>query len=271
MEATDKKGWSKEMEKAVAKSWKYSLPKAKRLFTIDTPPPYPSGRPWHIGAAAHYAQIDMIARTARMLDKPVYFPVGMDRNGLPVERYTEKKYNVDMHKLAREEFIKLCSTALDDLEEEMIGIMMSMGMSCDFGNHYRTDSKEYRALTQATFIELFNRGLIYEATRPNNYCVGCKTTIADAEVEYKELPTELVYIKFKVKETGRDIIIATTRPELLCSCQLVIFNPKDSRYVSLNNKHAIIPIFNREVKISAHPYAKMEFGSGILMICSYGD
>ncbi len=271
------KRWNPELEKKIGKLWiderlyVFNKNTKKKVFSIDTPPPYPSGRPWHVGAAAHYSQIDMIARTARMMGFEVFFPIGIDRNGLPVEIYTEKKYGISLHETPREKFIEFCSHALDDLEAEMIQIMKSMGLSGDFENYYRTDSEEYRALTQATFIELWNKGLIYEATRPNNYCPVCKTTIADAEVEYKELPTELIYIKFKLKEEDKEIIIATTRPELICSCQAIIFNPKDERYKNLEGKHAIIPIYEREVSIIPHPYAKQEFGSGLVMICSYGD
>lgn len=270
------KRWKSSLEKSVFKKWqkqktfKFNL-KSKKIFTIDTPPPYPSGRPWHIGAAAHYSQIDMIARTARMKGFDVFFPIGIDRNGLPVEIYTERKYKIDMHKIPREKFIEYCKHALDDLEAEMIQIMKDMGLSGDFENHYRTDSEEYRKLTQNTFIELWNRGLIYEDTRPNNFCLTCGTTIADADIEYKELPTELIYMKFKIKETGENIIIASTRPELLCSCQAILFNPKDNRYKNLKGKHAIIPIYNREISILANPYAKKEFGTGLVMICSYGD
>ena len=113
--------------------------------------------------------------------------------------------------------------------------------------------------------------MIYEASRPNNYCHECGTTIADAEVEYKDIPTRLVFVPFKVKETGENIVIATTRPELICSCQLVIVNPSDTRYSLLHGKHAILPIYGREVEIKPHPSAKLEFGSGAVMICSYGD
>lgn len=190
---------------------------------------------------------------------------------MPVELYTEKKYGINIHETPREKFIELCTHALDDLEAEMIQIMKVMGLSGDFENYYRTDSKEYRTLTQSTFIELWDKGLIYEDTRPNNYCVKCGTTIADAEIEYEELPTELIHVKFKLKGTGEDIIIATTRPELLCSCAAVIFNPNDKRYKNLVGKHAIVPVFNKEVKILPNPYAKEDFGSGLVMVCSYGD
>src|SRR5208337_1705899 len=164
---------------------------------------------WHIGAVAQYSQIDMIARTERMSGKQVLFPIGFDRNGLPVEIYTENLYNVKMRDTPREQFIELCATALDDLENNMLGIMKSIGLSGDYTNKYRTDSEEYRKLTQTTFIELWNRELIYEATRPNNYCHDCGTTIADAEVEYEELPTRLVHVKFTVEESGEPLVIAT--------------------------------------------------------------
>jgi len=271
------KRWNPKLEKKIRKKWDkekifaFKLNTKKKIFTIDTPPPYPSGRPWHIGAAAHYSQIDMIARTARMMGFEVFFPIGIDRNGLPVELYTERKYGINLHKTPREKFIELCTHALDDLEAEMIQIMKDMGLSGDFDDYYRTDSKEYRTLTQTTFINLWNRDLIYEDTRPNNYCIDCGTTIADAEVEYEELPTELIYIKFKLKETGEPLIIATTRPEFLCSCGCLMFNPHDERYKHLEGKTAIVPVFNLEVPIIPHPYAKLEFGTGLMMVCSYGD
>ncbi len=268
--------WNPEIEKAILKQWeeqdiyRFTISN-KPAFVIDTPPPYPSGRPWHIGAAAHYAQIDMIARTARMNGKNVLFPIGIDRNGLPVEIYTEKKHKVRMRQMDREKFLELCKVALDDLEAEMIQIMKGMGVSGNFKEHYRTDSDDYRALTQLTFIELWNRGLVYLANRPNNYCPDCGTTIADAEIIYNEIPTKLVYMKFKIKETGNEVIIASTRPELLFACQAVIVNPADARYKNLQGSHAILPLFNREVQIRPHRSAKPEFGSGAVMVCSYGD
>jgi valyl-tRNA synthetase len=270
--------WNPELEKTILKKWeeeeevyRFAIDRSRPAFVIDTPPPYPSGRPWHIGAAAHYAQIDMIARTARMNGKDVLFPIGIDRNGLPVEIYTEKKYKVRMRQMDRQKFLDLCKGALDDLEAEMIQIMKSMGLSGNFREYYRTDSDEYRALTQSTFIELWKHGLVYLANRPNNYCPDCGTTIADAEIIYDDIPTKLVYMKFRIKETGDTVIIASTRPELLFACQAVIVNPEDERYRNLQGKHAILPLFGREVQIRPHHSAKPEFGSGAVMVCSYGD
>jgi valyl-tRNA synthetase len=287
--------WNPEIiENAILKKWEeeekekdvYQFAiddKSKPAFVIDTPPPYPSGRPWHIGAAAHYAQIDMIARVARMNGKNVLFPIGIDRNGLPVEIYTEKKYKVRMRQMDRQKFLDLCKVALDDLEAEMIQIMKRMGLSGNFKHYYRTDSDEYRALTQTTFIELWKRGLVYLANRPNNYCPDCGTTIADAEIIYDEIPTKLVYMKFKVREKKEKekesenntddklIVVASTRPELLFACQAVIVNPEDDRYKHLQGLQVILPLFNREVSIVPHHSARPEFGSGAVMVCSYGD
>jgi len=267
------KVWDPKIESGIRKKWEdsklYEFHSDADGYTIDTPPPYPSGRPWHIGAAAHYAQIDMIARTARMNGKNVYFPIGIDRNGLPVELYTEKKHGIRMRETERGKFLDLCKDALDDLEAEMILIMKNLGLSCDFDNYYRTDSKEYRALTQATFIELWKNDSIYLATRPNNYDWVTGTTIADAEIIYEELPTKLVHMKFKTKDG--EVIIASTRPELLCACKAVIVNPEDVRYTDLIGTKVTVPISNQEVEIQAHHSAQIEFGSGAVMVCSYGD
>ena len=242
-----------------------------RNFVMDTPPPYPSGKPWHPGALIQYTQIDMIARSARMRGLNVLYPIGIDRNGLPVEIYAERKYRVQMRKTPREEFINLCKHALDDLEAYMVGLMKTLGISGDYYNKYRTDSEEYRKLTQWSFIELWKKGLIYVANRPNNYCPDCNTTIADAEIEYEELPTFLVTNTFKVKDSRTELAVATTRPELLAACQMLVVNPADSRYKRVVGKTAIVPIYNREVPIRAHKSVDQKFGSGVVMVCSYGD
>jgi valyl-tRNA synthetase len=275
LEATS---WDPKLEAEVRQIWEserifeFTPQTNKNLnFVMDTPPPYPSGKPWHVGAITQYSQIDMIARSARMRGLQVNFPIGIDRNGLPVEIFAERKYRVQMRKTPREEFINLCKHALDDLEAYMIGLMKTVGLSGDFENKYRTDSEEFRKLTQWSFIELWEKGLVYLANRPNNYCVDCNTTIADAEIEYEELPTYLVTIRFKVKHSGQDLLVATTRPELLAACQLVVVNPEDPRFRKLVGKTAVLPLYNREVPIKAHKSVDQKFGSGVVMVCSYGD
>ncbi len=275
LEATS---WDPKLEAEIRQLWEVEgsltfRPETdkNRNFVMDTPPPYPSGRPWSPGALTQYSQIDMIARAARMRGMQVLYPVGIDRNGLPVEIFAERKYRVQMRKTPREEFINLCKHALDDLEAYMIGLLKTLGISGDFENKYRTDSEDYRKYTQWSFIELWKKGLVYLATRPNNYCVDCNTTIADAEIEYEELPTFLVTNRFKVKGSRQELPVATTRPELLAACQMVVVNPTDPRYKRLVGKTAVVPIYGREVPISGHRSVDPKFGTGAVMVCSYGD
>ncbi|MHB2037178.1 MAG: class I tRNA ligase family protein, partial [Nitrososphaerales archaeon] len=274
----DLKSWDKSIEAQIFQKWeqdgigRFDVDSSKPLFVIDTPPPYPSGRPWHVGGASHYSEIDMIARSARMRGFEVMFPLGLDRNGLPVELYTEKKYGVSIKTTPREKFLELCKVALDDLEQEMLQTFRLMGLSGNYGQKYRTDEEAYRALTQSTFISQWKAGRIYEGTRPSNYCIDCGTTIADAEIVYDELPTKFAFFKFRISDEKDSFIpIASTRSELICSCQAVIVNPEDERYKPLIGKTALVPIYNREVPIVGHNSARPEFGTGALMICSYGD
>ncbi len=256
--------WEKE------KTYQFNNKSMKPIFSIDTPPPYVSGK-MHVAQAGHYTQIDMVARYFRMKGHEVLFPLGLDRNGLPVEVQVEKQHNLRSHEMPREKFIRICSQFLDKIEIDLIRILRRAGLSCDFIHYYRTDSPEYRMTTQASFIEMWKKGLVYEDTRATNWCPVCRTSIADAEIDYAETETSLNYIKFIIKETGETVVIATTRPELLCTCAAVFFNPEDSRYQSLKGKTAITPIFEQEAPILANSYAKPEFGTGLMMACSYGD
>ncbi|MGB9806449.1 MAG: valine--tRNA ligase [Thermoproteota archaeon] len=272
----EEKRWSNRLELETINSWhekklfRFNKNEKGEIYSIDTPPPYLSGR-WHVGGAAHYVQQDMIARYKKLKGYNVLFSFGADRNGLPIEVMVERKENIRAKDIPREKFLELCKSYLDSIEKEVLNQVKLLGMSIDLENIYRTDSPEYRAITQATFIKLWNDGLIYEDYKPANWCPRCGTTLADAEIEYEELPTELLYIKFKVKETSEDIVIATTRPELLPACSAVIYNPEDKRYKRLSGLTAITPVFNNEVKIIPHPSADTNFGTGIVMICSYGD
>jgi valyl-tRNA synthetase len=274
------KRWSPEIEEEILDLWEkeatfsYDRESNREFFTVDTPPPYASGTP-HLGFGLHYAQIDMVARYSRMQNQEVVFPMGVDRNGLPIEVKTEKEFGIIMRETPRDEFIALCRQLLDKYENQIINLAKRLGLSCfSFAKDqvYRTDDLRYRQLTQATFVKLWKDGLVYEDTRPNNWCKTCGTTIADAEIEYIEKPAVLSFIRFSVAENpDYDLIIATTRPELLCACKAVLIHPEDERYQNIHNKTAIVPIYGRKVPIIPHPEAKMEFGTGIVMICSYGD
>ncbi len=277
------KRWSRESEEAVYSEWKDKEPysfdsKSKKpVYSIDTPPPY-LNTPIHIGHATTYALMDMFARYKRMKGFNVLFPLGLDKNGLPIEMAAEKKFGIKFNRIPREEFLGKCKQVLDEAGMKSLNSFLRLGIGFNswklgtgIGEVYETDSPDYRALTQETFIEFWNRKLIYEEERINNYCPGCRTTIADAEIEYVDLPSHFNDVKFRVKETGKDIIIGTTRPELIASCGAVIFNPEDKRYASLEGKTALTPIYEREVRIFSHPSASMEKGTGLVMMCSAGD
>jgi valyl-tRNA synthetase len=272
--------WRREIEKELVEVWereglnRFVFNPSKPTLIIDTPPPYISGKP-HVGQVAHYIQIDMIARAYRMLGYNVLVPFYGDRNGLPVEVFVERTYGINPHHIAktsegREKFLELCKRHLDSVEKEFIALWRALGCSFEYWES-GTDSEEYRRITQSTFIDLWRRGMIYEAERPVIWCPRCRTSLAEAEVEYREEDAELYYIKFLLKDVKGEVTIATTRPELLASCLVLAYNPGDERYKHLKGQKAIVPVYNREVEIIEHQSVDPSFGTGIMMICSYGD
>ena len=275
--------WNVKIENKITDKWaksekfKFNPNTKKKIYSIDTPPPYINA-PIHIGQAVTYCFMDMFARYKRMKGFDVLFPLGLDRNGLPIEISAEKKYKVSAFDLPRAEFLKLCEKLLNETGFETKDTFAKLGISFTSykkGNHigsvYLTDSREYRTLTQSTFIELYKKGLIYEDMRVTNWDSILQTTIADSEIEYKDIKSWFNNIKWKIKETGEEIIIGTTRPELICTCAMVIFNAKDKRYKHLEGKTAISPLFKKEIPIKSNPLADPEKGTGIAMMCSAGD
>ncbi len=248
--------------------------KDEKYVIIDTPPPYPSGK-WGVAQAAHYTQIDMVARALRLLGYKVFVPFYADRNGLPAEVTVEKKYGISAHEIAkdaegRERFLKMVKEVLDEYEADMVKIWRRLGCWFEYIRQ-GTDSPEYRRVTQATFAELWRKGLIYESDKPVAWCPRCGTSLSEAEIEFKKVKGKLYYIYFTVKETGEKIVIATTRPELLNGCAAVIYNPEDKRYQHLKGKTAVVPLYGKEIPIMESEYANPDFGTGLAMMCSYGD
>ncbi|MEM4718183.1 MAG: class I tRNA ligase family protein, partial [Desulfurococcaceae archaeon] len=274
--------WTPEKEIELHKKWdeeklyefKYNSEDPREIIAIDTPPPYASGK-WHVGGAAHYAQIDMIARYFRMKGYNVIIPFYADRNGLPVEVQVEKAFKINAYEFAktpegRTRFLELCKRFLDETEKEIVNVWRRLGCSFDYWTN-GTDSEEYRKITQATFIELYKKGLIYEAERPVNWCPRCKTTLADAELEYIEEDSYLYYIKFPILSSEDHVVVATTRPELLRACKALAFNPRDIRFLHLEGKVAINPLYGHSMPILTHELVDPDFGTGLIMVCSYGD
>ncbi|MBU2576604.1 MAG: valine--tRNA ligase [Nanoarchaeota archaeon] len=277
------KNWNVEIESEITKNWqkselfKFNPKTKKKIYSIDTPPPY-INFPIHMGHAVTYCFMDFFARYRRMKGEEVLFPLGLDRNGLPIEMAAEKKYKVSPFKVGREKFVEYCEKLLSESSAESIDSFAKLGISFssykegkEIGAIYNTDSPEYRTLTQTTFIELYKKGLIYEDSRINNWDPKLRTTIADSEIDYEEINSTFNDIKWKVKETGEEVIIGTTRPELIATCGMVIYNPKDKRYKHLEGKTVISPIFEEEIPIKAHSLAQIDKGTGLVMMCSVGD
>ncbi len=276
------KRWTVDLEKKIqeahfAEGQRYTFnPKSdKEIFVIDTPPPYPSGT-WHIGAVAQYSMIDVIARSQRLLGKEVYFPWGVDRNGINIEFTVEKKTGRKMKTYDRAEFLDICRSEIEKYTQEMRNIAKRVGLSCAYDNEYLTDAPEYRAVTQSIFIDLFKKGDIVEELRPNLYDPVEGTTLAEAEVERLSRKTKLVDVRWSVEgENQSPVIISTTRPELICACGIVMVHPDDKRYQKLVGKKLELPIGtsgrSKTVDVQAHSSVNMEFGSGVLMVCSFGD
>ena len=278
------KRWSIDLEKRIQQEhyadenlynerYGFNPDSGKEIFVIDTPPPYPSGT-WHIGAVAQYSMIDVIARSQRLLGKEVSFPWGVDRNGINVEFTVEKNTKRKMKTYDRAEFLELCRETIETFTQSMRDTARRVGLSMDFANEYLTDAPNYRAVTQAIFTDLFKRGEIIEDLRPNIYDPVEGTTIADAEVERLTRKTKLVDVIWETSD-GEKVIISTTRPELICACGIVVVHPDDKRYTDLVGQEISLPLEvsdrSTTVKIATHPSVKSEFGSGVLMVCSFGD
>jgi valyl-tRNA synthetase len=218
--------------------------------------------------------IDVIARSQRLLGKEVRFPWGVDRNGINIEFTVERKHGRKMRSYERGEFIDLCAETIESYTQAMRETAKRVGLSCDFDNEYLTDAPDYRAVTQSIFVDLFKRGDIVEDLRPNIYDPVEGTTIAEAEVQRITRETLLCDVRWTT-EDGEDVMISTTRPEMICACGVVVVHPEDERYTHLVGKriHLPLPVDDREpsVEIVTHPSVKMEFGSGVLMVCSFGD
>jgi len=244
--------------------------RSQPTYVIDTPPPYPSGE-FHTGNALNWCYIDAVARYMRMRGYNVYFPQGWDCHGLPTEVRAEKTYNVHKSSMPYNEFLRICMELTDKWIKQMKRTMKRLGFSIDWSLEYRTMDPQYWSKTQYSFIQMYKKGFVYRGEHPVLWCPRCETAIAEAEVEYVNRNTKLYYIKFEKEEKDGFKTIATTRPELLPACVGILVNPNDKRYSELIGKKLIVPIFNRKVEVYADEDVDPSFGSGIVMVCTFGD
>jgi valyl-tRNA synthetase len=239
------------------------------IYSIDTPPPYPSGN-FHMGNVLNWTYIDIAARYKRMQGYNVLFPQGWDCHGLPTEVETEEEHGIKKTEIPPAEFIKLCKQFVNKYIDIMKKAIIRLGCSIDWTTEYKTMDPDYWKRTQLSFILLHKKGMIYQGTHPINWCPNCETAIADAEVEHETREGTLHYIKFKL-DNNEHLTIATTRPELLPACVTVAVHPNDERYQQYADKNIMVPVANRKVKIIPDSLVDPKFGTGVVMICTYGD
>jgi valyl-tRNA synthetase len=258
-----------EVEARWQRTWRdeehyFDRQSAKPRYVIDTPPPYPTGN-FHIGNALNWCYIDFIARYKRMQGFNVMFPQGWDCHGLPTEVKVEEIHGITKNDVSREEFRRMCR----ELTEKNIGQMRTtlrrLGFSVDWSNEYITMRPEYFGKTQKSFLRMFHDGYIYQAEHPVNFCIRCETAIAFAEVTYQERETTLTTFLFDGVE------IATTRPELLAACVAVAVHPEDERFTRLHGRELTVPFFGQRVPVLRDGAVDPTFGTGAVMICTFGD
>ena len=240
------------------------------IFSVDTPPPYVSASHLHVGHAMSYAQAEFIIRYHRMNGRKVFYPMGFDDNGLPTERFVEKKYSINKRKTTRAEFRALC------LEETRKGgahyaeLWKALGLSVDWRSRYSTIDDHCRRTSQKSFLDLYGKGRIYRSDEPVLWDIHFETALAQADLDTIERKGKLHDIAFKSPE-GDDLVISTTRPELIPACVALYCHPTDERYTHLVGKRAVVPLFGYEVPILTDPDVKLDFGTGLMMVCTFGD
>ncbi len=243
-------------------------PDDRETFSVDTPPPTVSGK-MHMGHAFSYTQQDIVVRYQRMKGKNVFFPFGTDDNGLPTGKFVEKTKKVLARKLGREEFVKLVNEVIAEEKPKFIQSWKNIGMSADFTKSYSTISKHCQITSQASFIDLFKQGLVERKESPISWCVKCQTAIAQAEFESVDQNSHFNDIAFDCE--GEKLVISTTRPELLPACVALCYHPEDEKYKRLEGKKAKVPLFGHEVKILADESVDKDKGTGLMMVCTFGD
>jgi valyl-tRNA synthetase len=266
------------------------------VFSVDTPPPTASGS-LHIGHVFSYTHTDVKARFERMRGKTVFYPMGWDDNGLPTERRVQNYYGVrcdpslpydpdftppfagdakslkpaDQVPISRRNFIALCEQLTLEDEKQFENLFRQLGLSVDWTQTYRTISEDTIRISQLAFLRNLERGEAYQALAPTLWDIDFRSAIAQAELEDREQQASYHRIAFHKTDGSGDIHIETTRPELLAACVALVAHPDDPRYQPYFGSTVRTPVFGVEVPVLAHALAQQDKGSGIAMVCTFGD
>jgi valyl-tRNA synthetase len=262
------------------------------VFAIDFPPLTVSGN-LHVGHVSSYCQTDVLARFQRMRGRGVFYPVAFDDNGLPTERRVENHFGVRCDPslpydpgfeppaspatpkvpVSRPNFIELCRRLSDADERVFEGLWRRLGLSVDWALAYTTIGERARRASQRGFLRLLARGEAYQAEAPTLWDVTYQTAVAQAEVEDREVPGVAVQVRFRTREPGPEggLVVETTRPELLAACVALVAHPDDARYRDRVGTTAVTPLFGVPVPLLAHRLADPAKGTGLAMICTFGD
>lgn len=260
------KKWKEYWEKLSI--YKYDYESDKEVFSIDTPPPTISGS-LHIGHIFSYTQAEIIARYQRMQGKNVFYPFGFDDNGLPTERLVEQEENIRAVDMPRSKFIERCTLTTKKYVEEFKSLWLSMGFSVDWNLQYETISPMVQKISQKSFLDMVRSGKAYIKESPVLWCTTCQTSIAQPELESKDKETTFNFIPFIVD--GEELLVATTRPELLYGCVCLFINPEDERYIKYIGKKALVPLYNYEIPILSDEKVSLDKGTGVVMCATFGD
>jgi valyl-tRNA synthetase len=263
-------------------------------FVVDTPPPTVSGS-LHVGHVFSYTHADVIVRQQRMRGRNIFYPMGWDDNGLPTERRVQNYYHIRCDPslpyepgmtfepasskvrskpprlCSRPNFIEACNQLTREDEKAFLALWRRLGLSVDWRQEYATISDHCRRTAQLSFLDLHAKGHLYSSDAPTLWDVDFQTAVAQAELDDRELASTFNDIAFGVEGSDEELVISTTRPELLPACVAVAAHPDDPRYAHLIGKRAITPLFRVPVRIFASALVDKEKGTGILMICTFGD
>ena len=287
--------WADSWESSGTYRFDRAVATRENIFSIDTPPPTASGS-LHIGHVFSYTHMDLIARYQRMRGKTLFYPMGWDDNGLPTERRVQNYYGVrcdpsvaydasfvppleggdnvsskaaDQIPISRRNFIELCERLTVEDEKQFEAVWRKLGLSVDWTQTYRTIGSEAQIAAQRAFLRNLARGEAYQAEAPTLWDVTFRTAVAQAELEDKEQPA--AYHRLAFHGATGDVFIETTRPELLAACVALVAHPDDERYQHLFGTTVTTPLFAVEVPVLSHHLAQKDKGSGIAMICTFGD